>query len=176
MTNTITDFAKQFCGNVAADTTAKVLKTNYETCWRLAAQWSELIEVNYMNPPGASEEWSEDKALNATETVSRLMTAGNRAYQLYQKMDETQRLGVPAGGKPTLEQCIEIVKKHRANKVRTDYLACGWPKIEAIKDIRTLTSCGLLEGKNFVEAVDQQLKDELGDALIAEAADEASYR
>ena len=176
---TIEDFAKQFCANVP-NPTNNVLKTNYEVCYRLAAQWEELIQIHYMEccAETGSEIWSDEKALKATETVARLYMAGNTAYKLYQQHHpvEAQR-----SNKPTLEQCIDVVKWFRGEKKPGTH--CGWDKIGAIKEIRYLTKCPLKESKEFVKAVDreypldpQSARDNLGDALIAEAEDrEAGY-
>jgi len=170
---TIEDFAKQFCAN-APNPTNNVLKTNYEVCYRLAAQWEELIQIHYMEccAETGSEIWSDEKALKATETVARLYMAGNTAYKLYQQHHpvEAQR-----SNKPTLEQCIEIVKKYR--EVQSD-TSCGWNKIGAIKDIRTIAKAGLKEAKDFVEAVDAAfpIPQETDDERLAEAAHRAGYR
>jgi hypothetical protein len=56
-----------------------------------------------------------------------------------------------------LEQCIQIIKKYRGVSYPD---GCGWPKINALKDIRALTGCGLREAKEFLDAVDEQLTHE----------------
>lgn len=155
MTDTITEFVKTFCGSSESDGTAEVLQTNYKACFRLANQWEELIQIHYMECEAPCDEiWDRDTALKATEIVSRLYTAGNEALRSYQQTTEAERAGKPAIGKPTLEQCIGIIKKYRS----VQYPDGGWPKINAIKDLRTLTGCGLREAKDFLEAVDEQLK------------------
>jgi hypothetical protein len=78
MNDAINNFARQFCGNSNPDVTAEVMQTNYETCWRLAQQWAELVDTHYLNAEAnvGAEIWERNEALRATEVAARLYTAG----------------------------------------------------------------------------------------------------
>lgn len=144
LSESILQFGNQFCRPESKDDRKPLrtlLENNYRNAFELADKLSTVLDHYFATGEGMTE----SEAVTAANTVAHLLHAGNDSVHAWMKMkDEFRQEG---RGSHTLRHCLSIVFEYYPSR----------RKIETIKEIRTITGCGLKEAKDFVESVWQDI-------------------